>query len=107
MNPISFVSLSVPLPGAPWPSPSPLFLGVPCDSLTRDGSGGFLSVCPIHLHFIFFISFSMEGCLVHFQSVVLVTLFDHFRCNILRRHLLMNVCILVSVFCVFRHVSDP
>ena len=33
--------------------------------------GGFLSVCPIHLHFLFFISFSMGSCLVIFQSVVL------------------------------------
>ena len=62
--------------------------------------GGFLSVCPIHLHFFFFISFSMGSCLVIFQSVVLDILSVHFRCSILCRHLLMKVCILFNVFCV-------
>ena len=66
---------------------------------------GFLSVCPIHLHFLFFISFSMGSCLVIFQSVVLGTLSVHFRCRILRRHLLMKVYILFSVFWLLRHVS--
>ena len=61
---------------------------------------------PIHLHFLFFISFSMAIYLVHFQRVVLETLYDHFKCKILRRHLLMKVCILFTVFCVLRHVSD-
>ena len=28
------------------------------------------------------------------------------RCKILRRHLLMKVCILFSVFCVLHHVSN-
>jgi len=65
------------------------------------GSAGFLSLCPIYLHFLFFISFSMGSCLVVFQSVTLDTLSVHFR----RWHLLMKVCILVSVFCVVRHVS--
>ena len=50
-----------------------------------------MTVCPIHLHFLFFISFSMGSCLVVFQSVVLGTLSVHFRCSILRRHLLMKV----------------
>ena len=58
-------------------------------------SGGFLSVCPIHLRFLFFISFSMGSCLVIFQSVVIGTLCVHFRCRILRRHLLMKVCIVL------------
>ena len=48
----------------------------------------------------------MGNCLVTYQSVVLDTLSVHFRCNILRRHLL-KVCIRFSVFCVLRHVSDP
>ena len=78
-------------------------LGVPCDSLTGDGFWRF----PIHLHFLFFITFSMGSCLVIFQSVVLDTLSVHFRCKILRGYLLMKVCILFSVFCVLRHVSDP
>ena len=52
---------------------------------------------PIHLHFLFFITFSMGSCLVIFQSVVLDTLSVHFRCKILRRHLLMMVCIVVDV----------
>ena len=96
----------------PWPSspflswciPLPLFLflclcqvfhglplpwGVPCDGVMV--SGGFLNVCPIHLHFLFFITFSMGSCLVIFQSVVLGTLSVHFRCRILRRLLLMKV----------------
>ena len=47
----------------------------------------------------------MGSCLVIFQSVVLDILSVHFRCRILRRHLLMKVCILFSVFCVLRHVS--
>ena len=54
------------------------------------------------LYFIF-----MGSCLVIFQNVVLGTLSVHFRCSILRRHLLMKVCILFSVFYVVRHVSDP
>ena len=72
-------------------------------------SGGFLSVGPIHLHFLFFISFFMGSGLVIFQSVVLGTLSVHFRgtYRILRRHLLMTVCILFSVFYVLRHVSNP
>ena len=41
--------------------------------------GGFLSVCPIHLHFLFFISFSKGSCLVIFQSVVLDILSVHFQ----------------------------
>ena len=69
--------------------------------------GGFLSVCPIHLYFLFFISCSMGSGLVSFHSVVLDTLSVHFRCKILCKHLLMEVCIIVSVFCVLRHVSDP
>ena len=56
--------------------------------------------------FLFFISFYMGSCLVIFQSVVLGTLSVHFRCRILRRYLLMKVCILFSNFCVLRHVSD-
>ena len=61
-------------------------LGVPFDGLMV--FGGFLSVCPIHLHFIFFISFCMGSGLVYFQSVpvVLVTVDDHFRYRILRRN---------------------
>ena len=70
-------------------------------------SGGFLSVCPIPLHFLFFIKCYMGSCLVIFRSVVLDTLSVHFRCRILRRHLLMKVCILFSVFCVLHHVSEP
>ena len=34
-------------------------------------SGGFQSVCPVHLNFLFFISFSNRSCLFHFQLVVL------------------------------------
>ena len=106
--PISFVSFSVSL--------CQVFRGLPL-RLFPGGFhvmawrvmvfGGFLSVCPIHLHFLFFISFSMGSCLVIFQSVVLDILSVHFRCRILRRHLLMKVYILFSVFCVLRHVSDP
>ena len=54
-------------------------------------SAGFQSVCPVHLNFLFFVSFYIRSCLVHSQSVVLGTLFDHFMCKIIRRHLLMNV----------------
>ena len=66
-----------------------------------------LSVCPIHLHFLFFISFSTNSCLVLSHSVVLYIFSDHFRSKILRRHLLMKICILFSVFCIIRHVSEP
>ena len=52
-------------------------------------------------------TFSKGSCLVIYQSIVLDTLSVHFRCKILHRHLLMKVCILFSVFCVLRHVSDP
>ena len=64
-------------------------------------------MCPTHLHVFFFISFSMGIYLVHFHCVVLDTLHNHFRCKMLLRHLLMKVCILFSVFCVLRHISDP
>ena len=60
-------------------------------------------MCHIHLHFLFFISFAVGNCLV-ICNVVLDTLSVHFRGRILRRHLLMKVCILVSVFCVLRHI---
>ena len=49
----------------------------------------------------------MGSCLVIFQSVVLDILSVHFRYRIIRRHLLMKVCILFSVYYVLRHVSDP
>ena len=49
----------------------------------------------------------MGSCLVILQSVVLGSLSVHLRCRILCRHLLMKVCILVSVFYTLRHVSDP
>ena len=42
-----------------------------------------------------------------FVSVLFGTLSVHFKCSILRRHLLMKVCIFFSVFCVVRHVSAP
>ena len=87
-----------------WPTSSPLPWGVPCDGLTGDCFWWFPECMsypgPIHLHFLFLISFSMCSCLVIFQSVVLGTLSVHFRCSILRRHLLMKVCILFSVLCV-------
>ena len=46
-------------------------------------------MCPIHFHVLFFISFSMGSCLVHFHGVVLDTLSDHCRCRILCRYMLM------------------
>ena len=48
-----------------------------------------LSVCPVHLHFLFFILFSVGSCLVHFQSVVLGTLS------------LMKIISLLCVFFIF------
>ena len=78
----------------------PLFI-VPWGFLASDCRvmfvAGFLNVCPIHLHYLFFISFFTGSCLVISHSVVLDTLSDHFRGNILRWHLLMNVCIFFSV----------
>ena len=71
--------------------------GVPCDGLTGDGFLRFPEC--VHLHFLFFISFSMSSCLVHFQSVMLDTLSVHLRCKILQRLSLMKFCILlVSCF---------
>ena len=52
---------------------------------------GFLNVCLIHLHFLFVISCSTGSCLVLSQSAVLDSLLEHFRCQVLRRHLLMKV----------------
>ena len=103
-----------------WCIPSPLFLfpclsakcfvaylfssslGVPRDGLTGDGFWWFpecMSYPPPFslLYFIFYGSFSR----------CILVLSVHFRCSIMRRHLLMKVCILFSVFCVVRHVSDP
>ena len=86
-----------------------LWVGVPFDGLTGDGFWRFPkgmsypSSCIVSSLF----HFSIGSSLVHSQSVVLDTLSDHFVCRNLRRHLLMKVCILFSVFCVLRHVSDP
>ena len=84
-------------------------LGGPSDGLTGGVFWWFPECmsCPVHFHFLFFISFSMGSCLVIFQSVVLDILSVHFRCRILRRHLLMKVCFLLSALCVLRHDSDP
>ena len=104
LYPTSFVSYSV---SVSWPTSSPLPWGVPCDGLTGDGFWRFpecMSYPPPFslLYFVFY-----GNCLVIFQSVVLDILSVHFRCRILRRHLLMKVCILFSDFSVLRHVSDP
>ena len=64
-------------------------------------------MCVLSTPFSLLYFISIGSCLVHFQSVVLWTISDHFRCRILPRYLLMNVCICFSVFCVLRHVSDP
>ena len=56
---------------------------------------------------LFYLRLFAGSCLVIFQNVVLGTLSVHFRCRILCGHLLMKVCILFSVFCVLRRVSDP
>ena len=92
----------VSLPGVSWPTSSPLPWGVPRDGLTGDGFWWFpecMSYPPPFslLYFIFYGSFSR----------CILVLSVHFRCSITRRHLLMKVCILFSVFCVVRHVSDP
>ena len=59
-------------------------------------------MCLIHLHFLFFISFFywLFFGSVPWRDVVLDTLSDHFRCKILRRHLLMKVCILYNSPCL-------
>ena len=69
-----------PLPGVPWTSSLRLPWGVPYDGFIGDGFWRFSK--RVHLHFLFFISFSTGSCLGHFPSVVLGTLSDHFRCRI-------------------------
>ena len=51
--------------------------GVPYDGFKGDCFWRFPK--RVHFHFLVFISFSVGGCLGHFQSVVSGTLSDHFR----------------------------
>ena len=55
----------------------------------------FLSVWPIHLHFLVFICISISFCLVcsHRSSFDIVS--GHLICRILLNHLLIKVCILL------------
>ena len=55
---------------------------------------------------LFSSSFLLCACLVLFHRVVLLTLSDNITFIILRMHLLMKVCFLVSVCCVILHVSE-
>ena len=98
----SLVSLSVSLPGVSWTT-SPLPRGLHLVAWLVMVSWDFPSVWSIDLHFLFFISFAMGSCLVHFQSVVLDTLSDHFTCEILCRPLLMKVCSTVCIVFYFMH----
>ena len=70
---------------------------------------GFLSVCHIHLHVVFVISFSTGSCLVLSHSVVLDTLSDQFRYKILRRHLLMKLSLSAPANSFYQapHVDNP
>ena len=73
-------------------------------------SSPFLSRCTPSLLYLFLcLSARCFVAYLFFSSlgVVFGTLSVHFKCSILRRHLLMKVCIFFSVFCVVRHVSAP
>ena len=67
---------------------------------------GFLSVWPIQRHLLRFISIYIGSWLVLVHKVLLLTLSDHFKFMILRRHLFKNVCILFIVCLVILHVSE-
>ena len=70
-------------------------------------SGGFLSVCPIHRHLLLIISCSTCRCPALSHSSLFVVLSYHLKWNILRRHLLMNVCSFLVFTLVVLHVSAP
>ena len=58
---------------------------LPCLFLLSEVSGWFLTVCPIHPHLLFFISFYISSCLVHSQGgyfifeKVIYTLYIHVK----------------------------
>ena len=51
---------------------------------------------PCFFPFLFFVPFSIGNCVDHSQSVMLGASSEHFKCRILRRHLLMKS----AVFCL-------
>ena len=55
---------------------------------------GLRNVWPIHPHFLFLISCSMEDCFILSQRSLLEITPGHLMLRMLRRHLLTNVCIL-------------
>ena len=98
-------SASMSLPGVLWPSRATPWCA-PCDSLTGDSWWR----CPKRVSCpapgppcFFFISCAVGSCLVHFQSVVLVAMSDHFRCRSLGRDFLMNVCTLLRLRATEQH----
>ena len=95
------VFLGLPLLHLPW-----WFHVSACRVMFLAGS---LSVYPIHLHVVFVISCSTGSCLVLSHSVVLGTLSDHFRCKILRRHLLLKISWSAPAKSFYKasHVDNP
>jgi hypothetical protein len=67
----------------------------------------FLKVCPIHFHFLIFISLSIGICCVVSHSSLFVLVLGHHILSMLRRHQLTNICNLLTVSCVIFHVSQP
>ena len=69
--------------------------------------GGFLRVCPIHLHLRFFISSSTSSCPVLCQRSLLLMVSGQKILNIFRRQPLMKVWTLLIIFFVDLQVSEP
>lgn len=67
----------------------------------------FLSVCPIHFHFLSLISLSMSlgACLHRFHSRLLLMVLGQKILHILRKHRFTNTCNMLIMFFVNRQVS--
>ena len=69
--------------------------------------GGFLRVCPIHLHLCFFISSFTSSCHVLYQRSLLLMVSSQKILSIFRRQPLTKVWTLLVIFLVVLQVSEP
>ena len=93
------VFLGLPLPHFPW--------GFHCRACLAMLCFGFISVCPIHLHFLLFNSSSTGGWLVFSQSSLLEIFSGHLKLKMCLRQLLMNIWSLCRRLLVVFQVSAP
>ena len=95
--------LCVPTPGVSWLSSTSFALWACLVMLL----GGFLSVWPIHAHFLFLICMFMESWFALCQRSSFLTLSNHRMFMIFLRQQLMNLWIFDNMAFVVLHVSAP